>query len=148
MTVTLATPLELPCGITLPNRLCKAAMTEGLADPQLRATERHVTVYRRWAEGGIGLSLTGNVQIDRNHLERPGNVAIDGNGGIEALKKYAEAGKAGGTELWMQINHPGRQTLRDLHGAPLAPSAVPRDMLMRPRSGGRRELSSAGTRSR
>ena len=89
MTVTLGTPLDLPCGITLPNRLCKAARTEGLADPQLRATERHVTLYRRWAEGGIGLSLTGNVQIDRNHLERPGNIAIDGNGGLDTLKAYS-----------------------------------------------------------
>ena len=26
-------PLMLPCGATLPNRLCKAAMTEGLANP-------------------------------------------------------------------------------------------------------------------
>ena len=99
-------------------------MTEGLADPQLRATERHVTVYRRWAEGGIGLSLTGNVQIDRNHLERPGNVAIDGNGGIEALRRYAEAGKTGGVALWMQINHPGRQEPASISARPRAPSDV------------------------
>jgi 2,4-dienoyl-CoA reductase-like NADH-dependent reductase (Old Yellow Enzyme family) len=124
MTVSLATPLDLPCGITLPNRLCKAAMTEGLADPQLRATERHVRVYRRWAEGGIGLSLTGNVQIDRNHLERPGNVAIDGNGGLDALRSYAEAGKTGGVELWMQINHPGRQEPASISARPRAPSDV------------------------
>jgi 2,4-dienoyl-CoA reductase-like NADH-dependent reductase (Old Yellow Enzyme family) len=124
MTVSLTTPLELPCGITLPNRLCKAAMTEGLADPQLRATERHVRVYRRWAEGGIGLSLTGNVQIDRDHLERPGNVAIDGNGGLDALRAYAEAGKTGGTELWMQINHPGRQEPASISARPRAPSDV------------------------
>ena len=32
MTDLLARPLELPCGATLPNRLAKAAMTEGLAD--------------------------------------------------------------------------------------------------------------------
>ena len=29
----LALPLTLPCGVTLPNRIAKAAMTEGLADP-------------------------------------------------------------------------------------------------------------------
>lgn len=33
----LAQPLSLPCGATLVNRLCKAAMTEGLADTHLRA---------------------------------------------------------------------------------------------------------------
>ena len=26
-------PLTLPCGAEIPNRLCKAAMTEGLASP-------------------------------------------------------------------------------------------------------------------
>lgn len=73
----LAAPLRLPCGATLPNRLCKAAMTEGLADPKQRATERHVRLYRAWSEGGVGLSITGNVMIDRHVIERPGNVAID-----------------------------------------------------------------------
>mgnify|MGYP003553683442 CR=1 FL=1 len=73
----LARPLTLPCGATLPNRLCKAAMTEGVADALLRATARHERLYRTWSEGGAGLLLTGNVQIDRTDLERPGNVAID-----------------------------------------------------------------------
>ena len=36
----LAEPLKLPCGAVLPNRLAKAAMTEGLADDQLHATRR------------------------------------------------------------------------------------------------------------
>lgn len=36
-------------------------MTEGLADARNRATERHVTLYRRWAEGGAALLLTGEL---------------------------------------------------------------------------------------
>ncbi|MBW2191514.1 MAG: NADH:flavin oxidoreductase, partial [Deltaproteobacteria bacterium] len=67
----LAQPLVLPCGASLPNRFCKSAMTEGLADADDRATERHETLYRRWSEGGAGLLLTGNVQVDRRYLERP-----------------------------------------------------------------------------
>lgn len=124
MTIGMDTPLSLPCGIELPNRLCKAAMTEGLGDPANRATDRHAHLYRLWAEGGIGLSLTGNVLIDKNYLERPGNVAIDGNGGLDALAAYAAAGKSGGTELWMQINHPGRQSPAAISPHPLAPSEV------------------------
>ena len=59
----------------------KAAMTEGLADPDDRASEALCTLYRRWSEGGAGLHLTGNVMVDRRFLERPGNVVIDDNGG-------------------------------------------------------------------
>ena len=46
----LAQPLTLPCGAVLPNRLCKAAMTEGLADELNR-------VRRRGARGSLPFSL-------------------------------------------------------------------------------------------
>ena len=126
---------RLPCGAVLPNRLCKAAMTEGLADAQLRATARHATLYRQWSEGGAGLLLTGNVMIDRNVLERPGNVAIDvAHGGDNAdaraqLRQWAQAGTVAGNHLWMQISHAGRQSPRYVTNRPLAPSAVQLDLL-------------------
>jgi 2,4-dienoyl-CoA reductase-like NADH-dependent reductase (Old Yellow Enzyme family) len=122
--------LALPCGATLKNRLCKAAMTEGLADAHLRATERHEHLYRQWSEGGAGLLLTGNVMIDRNVLERPGNVAVDvahGGDGAESreqLQRWARAGTVAGNHLWMQISHAGRQSPRYVTSRPLAPSAV------------------------
>lgn len=137
MPASIAEPLRLPCGAVLPNRLCKAAMTEGLADPYLRATARHQRLYRTWAEGGAGLLITGNVQIDRRVLERPGNVAIDVTdwdrvgpaGGMEALRRWAAAGTAAGNHLWMQISHAGRQSPRYVTGQPLGPSAVQLDLL-------------------
>jgi 2,4-dienoyl-CoA reductase-like NADH-dependent reductase (Old Yellow Enzyme family) len=118
-------PLTLPCGATLPNRLCKAALTEGLADGRNHATVRHERLYRAWSEGGAGLVITGNVQVDRRYLERPGNVVIDGEDGTDALRRYAAAGTVAGNHLWMQVNHPGRQTPRSVCEAPVAPSAVP-----------------------
>jgi len=121
----LSSPLTLPCGISLPNRLFKSAMTEGLADYDDRATERHATLYRRWSEGGTGTLVTGNVMIDRRFLERPGNVVIDGNGGEEQLRSWAQAGTAAGNQLWMQISHPGRQCQKVVTGQPMAPSPVP-----------------------
>ncbi|MEW6168215.1 MAG: NADH:flavin oxidoreductase/NADH oxidase family protein [Pseudomonadota bacterium] len=129
MSDLLSQPLPLPCGAVLPNRLCKAAMTEGLADAWLRATERHVRLYRRWSEGGAGLLLTGNVMIDRRVLERPGNVAIDRNGGFAQLQAWARAGTVAGNQLWMQLSHAGRQSPRYVTGEPLGPSAVQLEML-------------------
>ena len=70
-------PLRLACGAVLPNRLAKAAMTEGLADPQGRPTPELERLYSIWGQGGCGLLLSGNVQIDADHLERPGNVILD-----------------------------------------------------------------------
>ena len=102
-------------------------MTEGLADARNRATERHVTLYRRWAEGGAGLLLTGNVQVDRRYLERGGNIVIDGPqeaSQLSALEAMAEAGTTGGTHLWMQISHAGRQTPVLIASEPVGPSDV------------------------
>ncbi len=136
MTDPLAEPLRLPCGVVLPNRLCKAAMTEGLGDSQLRATERHERLYRAWSEGGAGLLVTGNVMIDRHVIERPGNVAIDVTHPISidtearaALARWAKAGTVGGNQLWMQVSHAGRQSPRYVTRRPLAPSAVQLNLL-------------------
>ncbi|HEX4341341.1 MAG TPA: NADH:flavin oxidoreductase/NADH oxidase family protein [Polyangiaceae bacterium] len=120
----LGTPLRLPCGVTLPNRLLKSAMTEGLADAADRPTSRHVTLYRRWSEGGTGTLLTGNVMVDHRYLERPGNVVVEDESRLAELVEWAKAGTAGGNQLWMQISHPGRQCSRMVTSEPVAPSAV------------------------
>jgi len=130
------TPLALPCGATLPNRLAKAAMTEGVADEHLRATDRHASLYRLWSEGGAGLLITGNVQVDRRVLERPGNVAIDITDPLTTapearsrLAAWARAGTVAGNHLWMQIAHAGRQSPRYVTSQPLGPSAVQLELL-------------------
>jgi 2,4-dienoyl-CoA reductase-like NADH-dependent reductase (Old Yellow Enzyme family) len=118
-------PLRLPCGATLPNRIAKASMTEALADGRDWATDRHVRVYRRWAEGGAGLLLTGNVMVDARYLERPRNVVVEDDAGVAPLARWADACKTRGGHAWMQLSHPGRQTARYVSSEPVAPSAGP-----------------------
>jgi len=127
-TRTIADSLTLPCGAILPNRLAKAAMTEGLADPQGRATAELARLYGLWADGASGLLITGNVQIDRDHLERPGNVILQGEqdeAALAGLRAMACAGIRAGGHIWMQISHAGRQTQVTVNPHPKAPSAVP-----------------------
>jgi 2,4-dienoyl-CoA reductase-like NADH-dependent reductase (Old Yellow Enzyme family) len=127
----LATPLALPCGATLPNRLSKAAMTEGLADPQGRATGELDRLYAVWSDGGAGMLLSGNIQIDGDHLERPGNVIIDGEPdgkARHALAHWAATATRNGNHFWAQISHAGRQTQKPVNPHPKAPSAVKVDL--------------------
>jgi 2,4-dienoyl-CoA reductase-like NADH-dependent reductase (Old Yellow Enzyme family) len=63
--VSLDAPLVLPSGLALANRIVKAPMTENLADADNEPTERHERAYRRWAEGGAGSLVTGNLMVDR-----------------------------------------------------------------------------------
>ncbi len=126
VTTILNAPVQLSCGAVLPNRLAKASMTEGLADRNGVPTAELVRLYGIWAQGGAGMLLTGNVQIDKDHLERPGNVVIDRppNAAMQsALKSWAQAGTSGCNHLWMQINHAGRQTPKIVNPTPKAPSA-------------------------
>lgn len=119
--------LTLPCGAVLKNRLSKAAMTERLAEPNGHANERHARLYQKWAEGGAGMLLTGNVQIDHRYLEAPGNVVIEGpqsEAQLAALKAWAKAGTSNGAHLWMQISHAGRQTPRSINETPIGPSDI------------------------
>ena len=121
------TALTLPCGAQIPNRLCKAAMTEGLASPQGEPTEALERLYGIWSDGGAGLLLSGNVQIDGDHLERPGNVIIDGEPSEamqRALGRWAAAGTRSGNHFWAQISHAGRQCQKIVNPQPKAPSAV------------------------
>ena len=120
-------PLTLPCGVTLKNRLCKAAMTEGLAGADGVANEALCRLYGIWSDSGAGLLLSGNVQIDRDHLERPGNVIVDREPNAEemaALKAWASAGTRAGNAFWAQISHAGRQCQKIVNPHPKAPSAV------------------------
>src|SRR5215203_2718945 len=102
----LSEPLVLRNGQTLPNRLAKAAMTEGLADAKGRPSEALITLFRTWGQGGAGLLITGNVLIDHHHLERAGNVLIDAPPDplmSNLLRRWAEAAKAQGARVWMQL---------------------------------------------
>ena len=56
-------PLTLPNGQVLMNRLCKAAMEENMADKGQIPGSTLVNLYQKWADGGAGLILTGNVMV-------------------------------------------------------------------------------------
>lgn len=123
----LSSPLTLPCGVTIPNRLAKAAMTEGLAEPGGIAGERIERAYTAWGEGGAGLILTGNIMVDRRYRERPANVVVDGeqsSEALEGLKRYAAAARSGGGVAIAQISHAGRQSPKSVAPEPVGPSAV------------------------
>ena len=126
-------PVELPCGAVLPNSLAKAAMTEGLSFDG-RPNVQHQRVYRAWAHCGVGMQLTGNVQVDRRHLERSGNVVLDSELDAETRVPYADwakTAKADGAHVWMQISHAGRQTPANINPMPFGPSAIAAETLGR-----------------
>lgn len=127
MAPTLASRLELPCGVVLPNRIAKAAMTEGMATPDGRPTPELERLYGIWSDGGAGMLLSGNIIVDRDHLERPGNVVIEREPDADMkarLARWTKAATRGGNHFWAQISHGGRQTQKLVNPHPKSSSDV------------------------
>ncbi len=95
----LATPLELPCGVVLKNRLVKAAMSDSLGDGAGRPTVEQIALYRRWATGGSALSLIGEVQVDHRYPEKPGNLVLGSGADNGLLARLADAGSVQGAHI-------------------------------------------------
>lgn len=117
--------LTLPCGATVKNRIFKSAMSEILGTVDNRPTPRLTNLYGTWAWGGAGVLVTGNVMIDGSALGEPRNVVVEDERDLEDLQAWAAAGKQNGTHVWMQLNHPGKQSPKTLSVQPVAPSAIP-----------------------
>ena len=67
----------LPCGVILPNRMVKSAMSENNADKGGKPSERIIKLYKTWGEGGTGILISGNVMMDSKALNEPRNVVED-----------------------------------------------------------------------
>lgn len=100
-------------------------MSEALGTMGNQATMDLVNLYRSWGAGGSGILVTGNVMIDRKALGEPGNVVLEDDRDMAVLTQWATGAKANGAQIWMQINHPGRQTPKGLNVETVAPSAIP-----------------------
>jgi 2,4-dienoyl-CoA reductase-like NADH-dependent reductase (Old Yellow Enzyme family) len=127
-TASLFTPLTLPNGAVVPNRLAKAAMEENMATDDALPGQALLALYGAWAKGGAGLILTGNVMVDARAMTGPGGVVLDAAQPLAPFKAWAQAARAGGAQVWMQINHPGRQVYEALGQGAVAPSAVDLDL--------------------
>jgi 2,4-dienoyl-CoA reductase-like NADH-dependent reductase (Old Yellow Enzyme family) len=124
MVTGLYSPLVLRSGGRLRNRIAKAAMEEGMAGSSQLPDERLISLYRRWGAGGAGLLITGNVMVHAEALTGPGGVVLDDRAPLDPFTRWAEAGKAGGASMWLQISHPGRQVEARMPGVTWGPSAV------------------------
>lgn len=100
-------PFTLPCGQEIKNRLMKSAMSEALGTVDNHMTPGLVTLYDRWAGGGAGLLVSGNVMIDRRALGEPYNVAIEDEQDMALLSAWARAATKNSTQCWIQLNEQG-----------------------------------------
>ena len=126
--MNLFTPMTLPNGTVIPNRIAKAAMEENMCDANHAPSDALLRMYKAWADGGAGLLLTGNVMVDARGMTGPGGVVLEDDRQLERFKQWAQVSRSGGAQVWMQISHPGRQMMAELRQETWSASSVPLDM--------------------
>lgn len=122
-TSPLSQPLTLPCGATLKNRIAKSAMSDSLGDGAGNPTDDQIRLYKRWAEGGLALSIIGEVQATPHFAEKPGNLILNAHSDRGLLKRLARSGAIDNAHLWLQLGHAGAMADAPI-STPKGPSAL------------------------
>ncbi|HBL19466.1 MAG TPA: 2,4-dienoyl-CoA reductase, partial [Alteromonas mediterranea] len=92
----LYSPYNLPCGVTVRNRLVKAAMEENMSSMGNLPGESLYALYRYWAHGNLGMVITGNVMVDKAAMTGPGGVALESETELAPFEKWAKIIKSNG----------------------------------------------------
>lgn len=125
---TLASPITLKNGQVIKNRFMKSATSEQLGDAKNNPTKLLAKAYQTWAEGDVGLTVTGNIMVDRSALGEPLNVVLDDESDLSMFRVWTAGATVNGAQCWAQLNHPGKQSPIFLSPKPVAPSAIPMKM--------------------
>ncbi|MBX2849225.1 MAG: NADH:flavin oxidoreductase/NADH oxidase family protein [Acidiferrobacterales bacterium] len=120
--------LNLPNGAQIKNRLCKAAMEENMAEYGQVPGSALFNLYEQWANGGVGLILTGNVMVAPNAMTGAGGVVLQKGCDLAPFKLWAQRATENGAHCWMQLSHPGRQVYAALGEQALSASDVALDL--------------------
>jgi len=126
-----STPLYLRPGrigsLEIPNRIVRGATSETMASRNGVVYDSFVELYRRLAEGGAGLLLTGHMYVDPRGQASANQTGIHDDKVIPALRRATDAVHEAGGLIFAQIGHCGSQTMMSSI-TPVAPSPVPNAM--------------------
>jgi 2,4-dienoyl-CoA reductase-like NADH-dependent reductase (Old Yellow Enzyme family) len=110
--------------LELPNRLVRSATAERMADDVGRPDARLVELYRRLAQGGVGLIISGHMYLHPTGKAHPEMTGIYADELIPDLAKLTEAVHSEGGLVAVQINHGGMNANGENISEPLAPSTL------------------------
>ncbi len=120
--------LFTPVGIgavRIPNRFVRSATHDFMATDDGSITDRQVDMFKRLAEGEVGLIITGHAYVSPAGKAGPRQIAVDDDRRVEGLSRIPRQIHEFPSRVFLQISHSGRQTKEKICGCtPLAPSAV------------------------
>jgi 2,4-dienoyl-CoA reductase-like NADH-dependent reductase (Old Yellow Enzyme family) len=109
-------PLTLRCGVTLPNRLALAPMTNQQSLPDGRLGEDELAWLARRADGGFGLIETCAAYVGLDGKAWEGELGVDRDEDLPGLARIAERVHAAGAIAMVQLFHGGVRATQKLSG--------------------------------
>ncbi len=98
--------------VTIPNRIVMTAMGVDVSAPDGSVTERTVAYYTARAKGGVGLIVTEYCRVNEaDGACATGQLSLSHDRYIPGMKKLAESVHAHGSRIFVQLQHPGRQSV-------------------------------------
>ncbi|MBN3561164.1 NADH:flavin oxidoreductase/NADH oxidase family protein [Aliamphritea spongicola] len=119
----LSDAIQLPSGAVLKNRIVKSAMSDSLGDGTGNPTAAQIRLYERWAQGGLALSVIGEVQSDPRYPEKPGNLMLWEQSDKDSLRELTARASVNGAHIWPQLGHGGALSHAPVY-QPKGPSAL------------------------
>jgi 2,4-dienoyl-CoA reductase-like NADH-dependent reductase (Old Yellow Enzyme family) len=92
-------------GVTLPNRVVKSAMAEGLCDALGHPSPGLAKLYGRWSAGGVGLAITGMATVRQGYSFTGGEIGLHSDEFVPALREVTEAVHRHPGKIFAQLNH-------------------------------------------
>jgi hypothetical protein len=98
-------------------------MSDSLGDGAGNPTDDQIRLYERWAQGGLALSIIGEVQGTPHFAEKPGNLILNDQSDNGLLERLAKAGATANAQLWLLLGHAGAMADAPI-STPKGPSAL------------------------
>ena len=96
--------------LTLKNHILRSATWEGIATPEGHMTEEQYEVYKKLAEGQVGLICTGYARITEDGEPNQGMMGIYDDCFVEDYKKLTDMVHSYGSKIMMQIAYGSTKT--------------------------------------
>lgn len=93
--------------LSLPNRLVRSATAESMADLKGYPEDRMLDLYRDLVRGGVGLIITGHMNVHPSGLAHSNMAGIYNDDHVPGLRALVDAVHQEGGKVAVQINHAG-----------------------------------------
>ena len=113
----LFTPVTLPCGLVLPNRIALAPLTNLQSRPDGLLGDDELRFLARRADGGFGLITTCAAYVALDGKAWDGELAVDRDACVPGLARLAGRIHEGGARAMVQLFHGGARADRALTGS-------------------------------